>query len=187
MRTQIMTSLALTALITTLASAESSLDEFSRAGQWEAYGFGQAIVVTDVFESDATMAGGGVGIGYNVLEHLNINGDFSINSMELDSDPLFGDSEEISRTLYLGSISLDYNILKTRVTPFVTAGAQFGFTSEDSGVAVNPNLGLGVRWDASERIFLKLAIRAIWWDAFDHTITGDAAGVGVSLAVGYKF
>src|SRR5208283_2619015 len=130
MRKQILTSLALTSLMATLASAQSSTNEFSRAGNWEVHGFGQYVHIEETgifgFESNTHIWGGGVGVGYNVLDHLTVNGDFSINSLKTDiswgSFSVDGvnlwnaGKASATTTLYLGTVSLDYNILKTRLT-----------------------------------------------------------------------
>jgi hypothetical protein len=187
MRKQILTSLALTSLMATLASAQSSTNEFSRAATWEVYGFGQAIVIYNVLESDANVFGGGLGGGYNFSDHFTLRGDFAISSVKFTIDPIFsGTEEDVSTTLYMGNISLDYNILKSRVTPVVSVGGGIGVFSDEGGTVYAANLGLGVRWDVNDRVFTRLMVSplSLWESTSDHQ---GWWATGFSLSVGYKF
>jgi hypothetical protein len=183
MRKEIMTWIALSSLMAATASAGSFAEDFSRKGKFEAYGFAQAMKISNLFFSDADVYGGGIGLGYNISDHFTVNGDFSISAVKTHY-ALFSFSVTEHTTLYLGNVSLDYNILRSRVTPVISAGAGLGlFATEDSSGTFDPNIGAGVRWDASDHLFLKAMVRGWAWDVTDRT----EGAVSVSLAVGYKF
>ena len=183
--------IALTSLMVALGSAQPLSDEFSRKGKWEVYGFGQAIKIFNILESDANVFGGGLGVGYNVSRYVTLRFDLSINSVELNDEGVldwFHQTED--STLYLGNISLDYNILKSRVTPVASLALGVGGMSASKGgtssTIFDQQLGIGVRWDASERVFTKLMFNLGLWETSNEDHEGWVAA-GVSLVVGYKF
>lgn len=177
MRKQIMIGLTLASFIAVTASAGSLMEDYSRAGKWEVSGFGQYLLFPDVMGSEDVQAfGGGVSVGYNALDQLCINADLSVSSWEDESGsgPLG----------YQGGLSVDYNILAKRLTPFLTAGAGvLGW--EESDLMFTGGLGAGVRWDATDRIFVKAAYHATW--ITDTDMNGSWFGHGFTLAVGVKF
>jgi hypothetical protein len=191
MRKQIITSLAVMSLVASVAGAEPSQDEFSRQGKWDVYAVGQYIDLIDpsIFGIGADIYGygGGIGGGYSVLDQLTINAAFSVNDMRADvhlssysSFGLYGSS-----TLYLGEVSLDWNILKSRFTPIVTAGAGAGYLEELSGSVYFPEVGAGVRWDITDHVFLKVLAKATWW--FDSDFNTVELGGLYSIAFGASF
>ena len=86
----------------------------------------------------------------------------------------------------MANFSLDYNVLRTPVTPVVSLGLGIGWFSEGIGTTFDQNLGAGVRWDVNERWFGRLMLNAGVWENSGRDRKGWAA-MGLSLAVGYKF
>ena len=191
MQKRILICIALTSLMTAVANAQSSTNDFSRKGLWEVYGFGQAQTIFNVVESEAKVYGGGFGVGYNISQHFTLNADFAISSVDWEHG-LFSSwrEEESNATLFMGHISADWNILKYRVTPLVTVGLGLGAFSNGSGAALDQTVGVGVRWDASDHLFLKAIIRggAMETTSNAEIDSGNAwATLGFSFALGYKF
>jgi hypothetical protein len=185
MQKKIMTCIALTSLVVGMANTASAADESGRSGRWELYGFGQYMKISDIFNSDANVGGGGIGLGYNLSEHFTLNADFSINAVETDYHPFLSErSWRETTTLYVGNVSLDWNILGTPLTPVISGGAGVGwFANAQSGAYFDPNIGAGLRWDVSDHVLIKAMARATWWYSSEHR----DLGVGILLAIGYKF
>ena len=121
---------------------------------------------------------GGINFGYHITDHFNINTDFLYSSADLHfSSPGLGLNEDADFLAW--TVNLDYYILPTRFTPFLTAG--LGILSLDNGyddyyywydwyyccdqeipfsdVNFLWNVGAGIRWDVTDNIFLKAAYR----------------------------
>ena len=168
------------------ASAASFSEDFSRAGRWEVYGMGQAIKIFEVLGSDSDVFGGGLGVGYNISEHFNVNADFSISSENINQPSFLGTEAEGSRTLYMGNLALDYNILKTPVTPVLSIGGGVGVPSEGSGTLYDGTIGAGVRWDATERLFVKALLRGGVWKTTEEG-SESWGSIGATVVLGYRF
>jgi opacity protein-like surface antigen len=72
-------------------------------------------------------------------------------------------------TIWLWNVNLDYNILRGRLTSFLTGGiGVFGWSGDwDAGgrfreCNFSHNLGVGGRWDITDNIALKVLCRAMW-------------------------
>ena len=65
--------IALLPLMGTMTSYGGPTDEYSRAGKWDAYAFGQYGKITLV---DASVYQAGLGLGYNMYNQLNLNAEF---------------------------------------------------------------------------------------------------------------
>jgi hypothetical protein len=192
MRKQIFTSLAVLSLVASVAGAESPSDDFSRKGKWDVYAFGQYI---DLFDADFVFGdyvdvygfGGGIGGSYSPLAELTINATLSINDMRVDAHlPGYTDVGIYgSSTLYMGELSLDWNILKTPVTPIIMTGAQIGYFDNLSTWTYVPELGAGIRWDITDHVFMKALARASWW--FDSDFNTIELGGIFTLAIGASF
>lgn len=192
MRKQIITSLAVMSLVATVAGAESTLDEFSRQGKWDVYAFGQYI---DLFDADFVFGdyadvygfGGGIGGAYSPLAQLTINAALSVNDIRVDVHlPGFTDVGAFaSSTLYMGELTLDWNILKTPVTPIIMTGAGVGYFDNISTWTYVPEIGAGIRWDITDHVFLKALAKGSWW--FDSEFNTIEFGGIFSLAIGASF
>jgi opacity protein-like surface antigen len=113
--------------------------------------------------------------------------------------------------MFTGRINLDYNILKTRLTPFVTGG--IGFAYFDSGIPTGEkevfcwwdywwgyvcegavstysaseftyNAGLGLRWDVTDSVFMKFLYNTVWMEV---GASGTAAFPQYQLVGGLKW
>ena len=122
------------------------------------------------------LLGGGFHFGYNITDQFNINTEMIFSRAELDfaseGTRLSDKADFISWT-----VNLDYYILPTRFTPYVSAGLGFWTLEnqhEDHGwyyyVDVDRelplsevdfvwNVGGGLRWDPIDHLYLKLAYR----------------------------
>lgn len=164
-------SIALLPFLGVTQSLGGLLDNSSRAGKWEGYATGQ--VVVGPFYSAATA---GVGLGYNIYDQLNVNGDLQGG----EADALFYGSEPV----VVGHLGIDYNIFKTKLTPFVTVGAGLGDVF-NSGAWYYLDAGLGLRWDINDRWFTKLAVQpALLMHSGSKGALGAAMG---GLCIGVKF
>jgi len=171
-------------------STVSATNTFSRAGKWEAYGVVQAETIFNVFDSDANLFGGGFGVGYNFGEHFTLSGEFSFSSAQFHTEGLFEVPEDRDTTLYIGRVYADYNILKYPVTPVLSGGLGVGGFSDGSGVALDQTIGVGVRWDANDRLVFKSMLRAGIIETTSRPDNEDAdawACLAISVSVGYKF
>jgi opacity protein-like surface antigen len=119
---------------------------------------------------------GGIQFGYNFTDHININTELMGGVADLtfsgDGVSLSDEADFIAWT-----VNVDYYILPTRLTPYVSAGV--GLISLDneyyddywwyvyprdrelpvSEVNFLWNAGAGLRWDPIEHLFIKLAYR----------------------------
>jgi hypothetical protein len=130
----------------------------------------------------------GLGIGYDFNNHLAVNGEFAFGYS--DYAVSFGGSRITGEAfLHTGKFNLDYNILPGPFSPFISGG--LGYLYVDSRVPSGPttvtcwwdywwgadcvgdtptytkayfalNGAAGVRWDFSERMFVKASIGSSW-------------------------
>jgi opacity protein-like surface antigen len=187
-------------LVTVVASAAQADDEaWSRAYRLEAFPMIQFLGGDESLWNDGVDAGKiedtelfGGGLGFNLNDHLNINGDLTVGRTEVVlSPPGFPDIHYFTQgvTLWLGNINLDYNILKNRLTPLVTGGIGFAkWRNHEEGVGethVSYNVGAGVRWDFCDSLALRVIYRATWTELEYADDTLQFNGVVASLI--YKF
>jgi opacity protein-like surface antigen len=140
----------------------------------------------------------GIGYGYNLTDHWNINMDLLYGYADTDVkivhdviDVTVG-TEEMDYILW--DINFDYNIFKSRFTPLVTGGIgfmDFSINTKATGIgevndtSFSANLGAGVRWDIRDNILLKAIYRSTWTE-FNDT-DEDLRYEGVSVSVAYMF
>lgn len=140
-------------------------------------------------EFDSTTVGG-LGVGLNLNDHLNLNSDLFIGSTDFTAIGL-GLTSEDSCTLVGWDANLDLNMLKTRFTPMVRVGFGFiAFNGDHHGgnfreTDYSYNLGGGFRWDVTDYFLIRALYRATWTELEDakDTILFD----GISLSIGYIF
>jgi len=176
--------------------------DFSRKGKAEVFLSAQYATgdSTGILGGAATLDfgsfyGGGIGFGYNVSDHVNLNADVNFGSVE-STVHMAGSSVESDALLINTDIALDYNVLKSRLTPLLTVG--FGVSSFSDEVSTprvfleytQPTFslggGAGVRWDMTDHLFLKAVYRAAWHtglDEFDDNLVNHT----VTLMFGFKF
>ena len=155
--------------------AQQPMDEYSRAGKWEGFAVGQYghIALADVSTGEV-----GLGLGYNVIDQINVNASLAAGFVGAG----VGDVT-VSTGLVSGHLGLDYNILRTRLTPYLTAGGGFYYVPVASTTLASIDIGVGCRWDFNDRWFAKAA--------YEPTLVMNRIG-GVfdnvfSLSVGIKF
>lgn len=170
------------------ALSDQFTEQYSRAGQWEVYGTGlYDYLIPAQNGSSVNVYAGGIGVGYNIIDQINVNLEFIAGGASASGGSSFGST---SANLYGGNLGLDYNILKTRLTPFVTAGLgywRFNYTGGFRGY-FPLYAGLGARWDINDKWFAKAEYRVSYmWTLNIVGGNADAVGNGIFLSVGYKF
>ena len=184
-----------------ITSGICAAQEADRKGKFEFHGILRSsgdIKATDRSEdSKYKVIGGltgGLGIGYNINDFLNINGDFLFGSADGEITNLSGSLfSQADPDISIWDINLDYNIIKNNLTPVLTTGfgtirydSTIDLTGEDIGGRSNIyNIGGGFRWDISEDILLKLIYRRIWEEFEDAD--GTSKSYNVTLSLGFKF
>lgn len=182
------------------ASLVSPLDQFSRKGKPEFYGVAEYLTAwrTTKFSHDHYLKidsgfGGGVGFGYNINDYLNVNSSITGASLDFETQNSFFGTTSGDTAFVKWDVSLDYNILKKRLTPLLTAGAGATYFSGNFAnqwfnlgeTGVIWGVGGGVRWDISDHWFAKAIYRANWNDLQDaDEITRFSS---IALSIGYTF
>ena len=174
--------------------ASAAAQPFERAHRWDVFAVASYQVgdhtrfedspVTLEFD-DSVM--GGIGVGYEIDNHfvLGFQAAFGLPDLTARGPDQTFTSESF---LVQGLFTLDYNILPTRITPFVTAGVgwtyfesnlpdpppgwtcspdqwrwycdDLGRKHSETGVALQA--GVGLRWDITDQIFTKLTVFPTW-------------------------
>ncbi|MEN6425904.1 MAG: outer membrane beta-barrel protein [Phycisphaerales bacterium] len=161
------------------ASAASEDKPWSRAYKSEIYGVFQILGsdsvsarndsgVPGVIYTDTTPVYG-AGIGLNVTEHLNVNTEIMLGWMDgKDTSPYWPTPVVYENdSIYLWNVNLDYNILKGRLTPVVSAGAGvLGYNGDNRVHEVHfaGNVGAGIRWDVTDHFAVRVLYRSTWWE-----------------------
>ena len=177
-------------------SAESTAQGIGRAGRVEIFAVGQTMSDDSTtglgltIELDDT-AMGGVGIGFNFNDHVNLNTAVYFGEIDITgtSSPWY--RVESDASLWSWDINLDFNILKTSFTPVLSAGLGFfSFSGDFAGLdfgetAFSYNVGVGLRWDVADHLLLKLLYKPTWTklEDTDSRVRFDT----VSLSIGYIF
>lgn len=185
------------------SSIPNPMDESSRKDRGEFYGIAEYLTgwETTKFHSgddrefslkiDSGLAGG-VGFGWNFNEHLNLNTTITGGSMDFEARGL-DETDSGDTAVVQWAVSLDYHVLKTRLTPLLTTGAGVTYFSgdfNDSWINFGEanfswGVGGGVRWDISDHWFAKAIYRVNWTnlEKSDNATRFNS----VALAVGYTF
>jgi len=155
-------------------------EQWSRARKLEVFGLFQYSWV-DIGRADddvVSSAVGGAGLGYNFNPYLNVNTELSFGSIGLRRAN-FNESNVLA-----WDVNLDYNVLKHRVTPMVTAGIGVGYWSDPEVATFRCSLGLGLRWDVTDDIVVKAVYKPFAMDA------REGQGIfmqGIKVIIGYMF
>jgi opacity protein-like surface antigen len=204
MKQYIVLSLLITAAIPVANASPipSPLDEFSRKSKTEIYGTGEYLTSWETTKFDHGNVslkidsgfGGGIGFGGNVTDYLNVNTSLTGAAMDFEArDSFFGNSSG-DPAVVKWDVSLDYNILKTRFTPLLTAGAGVAYFSGNFNNSFLGDfgetdfvwgVGAGVRWDISEHWFAKATYRVSWTSLQDSD--NPTRFNSISLGIGYVF
>jgi opacity protein-like surface antigen len=193
---------AATIRVANAASIPSPLEDCSRKGRAEIYAIAESLSGwerTKLNNGNISLKidsgiGGGVGFGYNINEYLNVNTAVTgsgVNFKAQDSD--FG---EVSgdTSIVKWDVNLDYNILKKRLTPLLTAGVGMTYFSgsfdgnsflEFGEADLVWGIGGGVRWDISDHWFAKATYRVNWADLQESD--SPTRFNSIALGIGYTF
>jgi len=201
--TKLSTITILCLLVFTVTAGVCSAQEWSRKGKTELFGTVQMLGSDEVdysfpdelpvtFDLDSAYIYG-IGLGYNMTDHWNINTDLLFGSADADVKVSGAKVETDDMDYILWDINLDYNIWKRRFTPLVTCGIgfmDFSIDTTSSAGKVNEtdfsyNLGFGARWDVKDNLLLKLIYRSTWTEMDDAD--SDQQFDSVSLSVAYMF
>ena len=151
-------------------------DEYSRAGKWDAYAIGQYAKITLV---PVSALEAGVGVGYNMIDQININADIEGGSIGAGLSDI-----TVSSSIFSGHLGLDYNILRTRLTPLLTVGGGLYYLPVASTSLYSVDLGAGLRWDINDRWFAKAVYQPT---LVMHSGIGGIPCHVFSLCIGVKF
>jgi len=201
--TKLSTITILCLLVFTLTAGVCSAQEWSRKGKTELFGMIQILggdevdyTIEDELPVTLDLDGGnvyGIGLGYNMTDHWNLNTDLLFGSADADvkiSGTKVG-TEKVDNILW--DLNLDYNIWKERFTPLVTGGIGFMDFNVDTTTSVEEvnetdfsyNLGAGVRWDVKDNLLLKLIYRSTWTELRDAD--GRQRFESFSLSAAYMY
>ncbi|MHC4440119.1 MAG: porin family protein [Planctomycetota bacterium] len=191
-------------LVFSMTASICSAQEWSRQGKHELFGVIQQIGSEEVRYTFPAMLSVtldideeliyGVGYGYNLTDHWNFNADLLFGSADTDIKVGNTKADTVDMDYILIDINFDYNFWKSRFTPLVTGGIgimDFSIDTDAVGVGsvdesnVSFNLGAGVRWDVSDKFFLKAIYRSIWTELDDSG--DDLQYDNFSLSVAYMF
>ena len=173
------TIIILSMLVFVLTSSVCSA-QGSRSGRSEIYGILQNLGGATVDEDDEVKLDDayvyGVGVGYNLDDHFNLNTDLVFGTQDA-----FDEDDRKSANAFLWNVNLDYNILEGPLTPLVSGGIGFATYRVDymSGSDFTYNLGAGGRWDISDNFFIKALYKMTWFEDFDQD--------GIFLGIGYMY
>ena len=203
--TKLSTITIISLLVFTMTASLCSAQEWSRKGKTEFFGMVQNIgsekikysypdglplnVLPVTFDMDSTYVYG-IGLGYNLSDHWNINTDLLFGSADTDvkSADVTVDTEDMDYILW--DVNIDYNIWKSRFTPLVTGGIGLvNFSIDTTTHAGNvhesnfsSNLGAGVRWDIKDNLLLKVMYRSTWTEVHNADNDQRYDSISVSLA-----
>lgn len=191
----------LSLLVFATTSALCSAQQWSRTEKGEIYGIFQTMdgdessALFEVEGLETKLKGKvkvhdtdvyGLGLAYNFTDHLNLNTDFLLGTIDT-AGKLEGQENEWNPTIFVWDVNLDYNFWKSRFSPLVTGGLGCFYFSGDgySETDFSYNIGAGLRWDALDFLFIKAVYRMTWtkMDDHEHRILLD----GISLGVGYMY
>jgi len=171
--------------------------EFNRGGRFEFFGTYQSMkgdtVTPYAFGSGAEFDNSavyGFGLGFNLNDNFNLNTDFLFGSSEAEINTFWGPAT-VDTTLALWNVNLDYIILKERLSPFISGGIGFFNTYADvwfdtiDETDFSYNYGAGIRWEATDNLFVKAMYR---WTFIDFDDSDDTTRFeGLSISVGFMF
>jgi len=206
--TKLSTITIISLLVFTMTANLCSAQEWSRKGKSELFGTLQMMGSETVeysypdalplgalpvkFDMDSTILYG-LGLGYNLSDHWNINTDLLFGSADTDVKVANVMVETADMDYVLWDINVDYNIWKRRFTPLVTSGIglmNFSInTTSDAGEVhesdFSYNLGAGVRWDIKDNLLLKVIYRSTWTGL--NNADNDQMFESVNVSVAYMY
>lgn len=194
-----MNKLLLTCAVAVLASLGLNAADFSRKGKFETFVLAQynggdsttADNATTQAEIDSFISGG-LGMGYHFHDHFSLALDLSFGAATINGADS-GSTVQTDSLASLAHVSLEYNILKSRFTPLLSAGLGFisytgdfgstGTSFQETDLAYGA--GGGVRWNITDRWAMKAIYRATFTnlEGADETLLFHT----MTLSVGISF
>lgn len=181
------------------AGLATRADDFERGGKWFVTTGGQYLTSESTEFEDGGIRGevsldsvylGGLGIGYDLSNHFTLGVNVQGGGGTIEASAGSASVSESATFLAAGTY-LDWNILKSRLTPLVSANLGFlglsGDVGDESASETDFTFGVGggLRWDMSDRWFAKALYTANWmeFEGFDELTLVH----GFSLFLGYRF
>ena len=161
-------------------------EDFHRAHKFETFAVGQWSGADKSgilrFGNDF---GGGLGLGYNLTDHFNVNTDVVFSRVNLaNSTATFRtDANHIA-----AHVNLEAYLFQGPLTPFLTGGLGVdSFDGSSSTLRISKSelsykVGAGLRWDLNSTIFAKAMYRIAWAD-----IQNSERFHTISVMLGIKF
>ncbi len=216
---------ALGSLLPSLAGIPWATAHFDRQGWTEVYGIGQYLHSDDItFDSPSgdtkikmdDTGLGGFGIAYHFNNHFSVHGDLMFGGATFSGNvpTELGNTIHIKQDALLqtGRFNVDWNIINTRLTPFLTAGIGYQYleTELENAPPVgycwwdpwwgwvcyydHPyawetdftwNAGGGFRWNVTDHFVVKATAGATWLEySGGHGITTQLEGI---FSIGWSF
>jgi len=183
--------IVLNLLIFAVSFKVCSAQEWSRSKKREIFGTFQTLGggdssglgITASFDDAAVY---GFGIGSNFNDHFNLNTDFLFGSTAVTATG-YGTTVKVDTNFFLWDLNLDYNVLKSRLTPVVTGGIGL-FNFSGSGYDESDfsyNVGFGGRWDISDKFAIK-ALYKLTWTALENSDSNTQFD-GLMVSLVYMF
>lgn len=164
------------------AGAEESVRqqrfEVFTVGQWSTTGKISSFRFSDSFV-------GGLGLGYNFTDQINVNTDVIFSQVNLASQTT---GVRLDANHIAAHANLDYYLFKSALTPFLTGGIGVdSYDGSQGATAISKaefayKVGGGLRWDITKHIFAKGLYRVAWAD-----VSKTDAAHTISLMLGFKF
>ena len=173
-------------------------ERIRRANMVEVFAVLQGWVHNDTQGSDLGLAMefdetalAGLGVGYHLTDHLSVHFDALVGSTSVLLPQI---QFKQGATVYSFMGHVDYNLLRTRLTPVATAGV--GVIHLDSDLDFFPNFdtnqtnltysfGAGLRWDVTDALFVKAMYESVWTEIKvgddDHRIDTINLYVGLTF------
>lgn len=178
--------LSLAAIILTAAGPLLAAEGFHRAHKFETFAVGQ----WEGSDKSGLLRfgkdfGGGIGVGYNLTDHLNINTDVVFSKVNVTDQ---GVNLSANTTHISGHVNLDTYLLQGPIAPFLTGGIGVNSFDGSNGAfkisksELSYKVGAGLRWDLTNSLFAKAVYRTAWAD-----IRNSERFHTVSLMLGVKF
>ncbi len=200
-------------LLSVRAQIPWATEYFSRQNKFDVYGIGEYLHQGDT--TYPTVSGstvkmtmddtglGGVGMAWHFNDFIAVHGDFLFGPATFHAQGAGGPSLALGQDGFLqtGRINLDYNIINRRLTPFITAGLGYQYAQVEENYPYNYyhyyynnyysetdftwNAGAGIRWNITDRFFIKATGGAQWLQYQDaQNITTQ---IEASFAIGMTF
>jgi opacity protein-like surface antigen len=141
----------------------------------------------------------GLRYAYSFTPSLALEGSFGFNPNKVTH--LVGDDIDID--VYTADINAVYNFSTgSRLTPYVTAGVGYAFANLDRPIVgtfagqpvsiddeegVTANLGVGLKYDLTDRVYARLDARYRYIDKLVDRAEDSLNGGEITLGVGYRF